>query len=93
VSTDPTERAVLSRDTSREAERVQVALWRAMSPLEKAEIVTALSRAVQELSLVGIRRRHPEASERECFLRLAELKLGRELTLEVYPEARALLGE
>jgi len=31
------------------------------------------------------------ASERECFLRVAVLKLGREATLRLYPDAAALL--
>jgi hypothetical protein len=73
------------RDTSPEAARLQVELWRRMTPLEKAELVGGLSRAVQELSLAGIRLRHPAASERECLLRLARLKLGDALYREVYP--------
>jgi hypothetical protein len=83
---------LLSSDTTRAAERVQVELWRRMSPMDKARAVSGISRAVQKLSLLGIRQRHPGASERECALRLAMLKLGRDLTYEAYPEARALLG-
>lgn len=83
--------AALSRDTSRAAERLQVALWRGMSPLQKARIVSGITRAAQRLSLAGIQQRHPGASERECMLRLALLKLGPELTLRVYPEAANLL--
>jgi len=85
--------AVLAADTSREAERVQVELWQRMSPLEKARIVGEISRMAQELSLLGIRRRHPHASERECLLRLAVMKLGRELAGGAYPEVTALLGD
>lgn len=85
--------AVLAADTSREAERVQVELWRRMSPLEKARIVSEISRTAQELSLLGIRRRHPHASERECLLRLAVMKLGRDLARAVYPEVTVLLGD
>ncbi|MEQ1728790.1 MAG: hypothetical protein ABL982_10440 [Vicinamibacterales bacterium] len=39
------------------------------------------------LALAGIRRRHPQASERECFLRLAAVRLGVETTRRLYPEA------
>jgi hypothetical protein len=89
---DPKRRdALLSADTSRDAEAIQIELWRRMSSVDKARAVTSSSRAAQELSLVGIRLRHPEASQRECFLRLAALKLGPSLALRVYPEA-ALLG-
>lgn len=84
--------ALLAGDTSLEAEREQVELWRRMSPLEKVRAVTGIARAVQQLSLAGIRLRHPEASDQECFLRLAVLKLGRQLACRVYPEAAHLSG-
>jgi hypothetical protein len=83
---------VLAADTSREAERIQIDLWRRMTPSEKARAVSDISRATQELSLAGIRLRHPRASERERLLRLAMLKLGRRLTNRVYPDAATLLG-
>jgi hypothetical protein len=38
--------ALLASDTSPEAERAQVELWRRMSPLEKMRAVTEISRAV-----------------------------------------------
>ena len=90
MSTDA--RSVLASDTSREAEQLQLELWRRMSPLEKVRAVIEISRAVQELSLAGIRQRHPNASQRECELRLAVLKLGPALALRAYPEAAALIG-
>ena len=82
----------LASDTSIEAQRVQVELWRRMSPLEKARTVSAITLAAQQFSLAGIRLRHPRASNRECMLRLAILKLGRELTYRVYPDAATILG-
>jgi hypothetical protein len=84
--------AVLTTDTSAESERVQVALWRRMSPLEKLRAVSKLSRSVQELSLAGIRLRHPDESDDESMLRLAMLKLGRRLAGQVYPAAARLFG-
>ena len=83
---------MLASDTSRASEEVQIALWRRMSPVDKARAVSEISRAVQELSLAGIRRRHPGASERECMFRLAILKLGRTLACRVYPDAASLIG-
>jgi hypothetical protein len=85
-------KAVLSSDTSLAAEREQVDLWRRMSPLEKARTVTEISVAVQQLSLAGIRLRHPEASDEECLLRLAIIKLGRRVACQVYPEATRISG-
>jgi hypothetical protein len=61
-----------------------------MSPLDRLLAADALSREVQALALVGIRHRHPQASERECFLRLAALKLGCERTVQLYPDATGL---
>ena len=82
---------MLSLDSSPEMERLQIDLWRRMSPLEKARAVDGLSLATQELALAGIRQRHPQASERECLLRLAMLKLGPRLAVQVYPESADLL--
>jgi hypothetical protein len=83
--------AALSRDTSPEAGRRQVALWRGMTPLEKARLVSSTSRAAQLLCLAGIRRRYPDASEEERMLRLAKIKLGPELFALAYPEAASRL--
>jgi len=84
--------ATLTLDTPADIGRLQVDGWRRMTPLEKMQTVSALSHDAQELALAGIRMRHPEASERECQLRLAEIKIGREFTARLYPEARTLLG-
>lgn len=63
-----------------------------MSPLQKAEIVDQATRDVMMLAVAGIRQRHPGASERECFLRLAALRLGPTLVREVYSDASEILG-
>lgn len=83
---------MLASDTSLEAERTQVELWRRMSPIEKLYAVSESTQAVLQLSLVGIRLRHPEAADEECRMRLAILKLGRELACRVFPEAARLRG-
>ena len=84
--------ASLSRDTSRQAEDMQVELWRGMSPLSKVQAVSALTRSVLQLSLTGIRQRFPEATDSECKIRLARLTLGPELAERVYPESSKLSG-
>lgn len=84
--TDSEARAKLSADTSAEAEALQLQRWRAMSVREKARLVTQLSQAADAMALAGIRAAHPSASPRECFLRLAVRRLGRELAALVYPE-------
>ena len=88
----PVSGTVLVADTLPEAQRMQIMLWREMSTLDTARVIGTISSRVQELSLAGIRRRHPSASERECRLRYALLTLGRSLALRAYPEAETLHG-
>jgi hypothetical protein len=79
------------RDTTAAAERIQVELWAAMSPIEKFCLVSAISRNVQELSLAGIRRRHPDATNDELRFHLAVAKLGDELARATYPHTYRLI--
>ena len=81
---------MLARDTTFEAERIQVDAWRTMTPADKAALVGRATRAALDLALAGIKHRHPAASPRECFLRLATLTLGRTLACSVYPDASEL---
>ena len=84
--------AALSRDTTRQAEDMQVELWRGMSQLAKLQAVSALTRSVLQLSLTGICQRFPGATDSECKIRLARLTLGPELAERVYPESSKLSG-
>ena len=78
--------AVLSLDTSTAFEQRQVEAWRRMPPAEKLQLVSDTTQAVIDLSFAGIRRRHPAASDRECFLRFACIVLGRDVARAVYPD-------
>ena len=80
----------LGADTDSESERHQIDCWRVMAPTEKFCSVAELNAAVDTMALAGIRLRHPDASPREQFLRLACLKLGRDLALQAYPEVAQL---
>ena len=55
-----------------------------MSPAEKFRAVAELNAAADTMALAGIRFRYPDASPREQFLRLAIVKLGRDLARQVY---------
>ena len=57
-------------DTDPRIEKLQIEGYRQMSPAQKLEIVARLTVAVHQLSLLDIRRRHPDADEREQRLRL-----------------------
>jgi hypothetical protein len=89
-SAPPSRTAILSADTAPAVEQRQIAAWRRLSPLERLRLVSDTTQAVTNLSLAGIRRRHPGASERECFLRLAAIRLGVETTRRIYPDASEL---
>jgi hypothetical protein len=77
--------AVLSADTTRSAERLQVMAWRSMSSVERVRLVAGAARAVRALALAGLRQRHPGATDSEIVARLARLTLGRSLAHRVYP--------
>jgi hypothetical protein len=72
------------RDTSPEAWEVLLDLIRRMPPEEKLQRAIELSALVRALGEAGIRQAHPDASEREIFLRVAQRQLGNELFEKVY---------
>ena len=80
----------LSEDTAPEIERAQIDRWRAMTPAQKADVITGLTQAAYEMARAGVRHRHPHADEREQFLRLALVVLGPDLARRAFPDAAAL---
>ena len=82
--------ARLAADTTAEIEERQVRAWREMPPADKAALVAGLTNATIVLARAGLRERYPGASDRELFLRLAILTLGRDLAWRAYPDARSL---
>ena len=78
-------------DTDPEAERVQMDLYRRMSPARKWELVEDAIQTSRELVLAGIRSRHPEAGEEEIRRRFFGIWLGEELATEVYGPLEASL--
>ncbi len=55
-----------------------------MSASAKFEQVCALTRTVQQLALLDVRRRHPHADEREQALRVASRWIAPEMMLRVF---------
>jgi hypothetical protein len=74
----------LARDTSIEAETLLFDHYGSLEVHEKTEIIADLNGQMDRIALVGIRERHPDASEREQHLRLAALKYGRELMVKAF---------
>lgn len=73
-----------SQDTHPEAERVLIELLRKAPPWKKCQQVSEMIKACRSLSLIGLKRRYPEACPKELHRRLAALWLPRELVVRVY---------
>jgi hypothetical protein len=70
-------------DTTAAAQSIQDALQRRLPPAEKLAQVARLSRMVDLLSIEGLRRRHPTATDETIRDLRAELRLGRDLAARV----------
>lgn len=77
-------------DTPLDVEARQLERWRTMTCEEKGALITGLCQSVHDLAMAGLRQRYPTASERELFLRMAVLRLGRDLALRVHPDVATL---
>jgi hypothetical protein len=77
----------LSLDTDAEAERVQVEIYRRMSPARKVELVFDAIETARVLAFAGLRQRYPEAGPEELRRRFFGLWLGEELATKVYGAA------
>jgi hypothetical protein len=71
-------------DTSTEAMEVWIEALRALTDGQRASIALSLTGQAIRLSESGMRAMHPEASDREVFLRAAALRLPRELMIRAY---------
>ena len=67
-----------SEDTDYTTELRLFELLRALSPRQKADMLTRLARSTHRLRMAGLRLRWPHASEQELRLRAAAISLGRE---------------
>ena len=81
----------LNLDTAPDVESRQIAAWRVMPAVEKAALVTGLTRAAFAMTAAGVRHRHPDAEPYEQFLRVAVIVLGPELAQKAYPEAAQVI--
>ena len=70
-------------DTSSEAEQVQLALIRAMSPSERVRRAMQLTNQMRRMARAAIRRQHPPFSEEQIGIKLIELHYGEQLAREV----------
>ena len=63
-----------------------------MSSVQKAAIITGLTRAAFTMTVAGIRQRDPGISPHQERLRLALILLGPDLACRAYPDAEREIG-
>lgn len=66
------------RDTQANAQAVQIAALRRLGPAKRASIAASMSEDARRIVIDGIKRRHPEYSEREARLALFQQLWGAE---------------
>ena len=71
-------------DTDPRAMEVWLDLLRKMPAGDKLKLTLDLTRFALQMSEMGVRSRHPQADDREVFLRVAALHLGRDLMIRAY---------
>jgi len=81
VSADPAE------DTPPEVRELQFERWRAMSPLERAQVAGEMSVAVAAFAEAGIRAEFPELDEAGVRYEMARRRYGAEIADAVYRRA------
>src|SRR5205814_1163348 len=76
---------IIPADTTPEAWRVQLEIYRRMSPSKRLELALRMSDSVREIAVAGMRARHPEYNERQVQLAVNRLLLGDELFRKAFP--------
>lgn len=74
----------ISSDTTPEAEAILIEGYRRMPVWKKLQQVNELTELVRQLAMNDIRRRHPQADERELRLRLASRSIEPELMRKAF---------
>ena len=80
-------------DTSLEIEKVIIEQLRTWPAWKKIDQVVKLTQACQKIALAGIRKRYPNADEKEIQLRFASLWIDRETMIKAFgwdPEKEGL---
>lgn len=73
-----------SPDTSPEIEAFLFDAWRRMSSAERLRRIGDLGKLVEAVAGADIRRRYPQATEREVRLRLAARQYDRDLMIQAF---------
>lgn len=77
-------------DTSEDAYRRQIEIWRGMTGSQKVALGWQWSRHVRATLEAGIRSRHPDYTDDEVRLAAIRRELGDRLFAQAYPESPLL---
>ena len=78
-------------DTSSDAEKVQIEIFRRMDPEKRLRSAALLSQTCRTLLAEGVRKRHPNYDEEQVRLAVIRCLLPQDLFLRAYPNARDIL--
>jgi hypothetical protein len=78
-------------DTSSDAEKVQIEIFRRLGPEKRLQSAALLSETCRSLLAEGVRKRHPNYNEEQVRLAVIRCLLPEDLFLQAYPEARHIL--
>ncbi len=78
-------------DTSPEAEKVQIEVFRRMGPEKRLQSAALLSDACRTLLAERVRKRHPDYDEEQVRLAVIRCWLPEDLFLQACPGARDIL--
>jgi hypothetical protein len=76
-------------DTTPEQLERHAALLRGMTPSQRANAFRAVDRGVRRMAMIGLRRRFPEATDRELVMRHVAAVHGVEVARRVYGQVPA----
>lgn len=80
----------MSRDTSDDAARIQLEVYRRLAPSERLNVGLELTRTSRDLLAQGIRARHPEYSDDEVKWAVIRAWIGRDMFRRAYPNGPQL---
>ena len=78
-------------DTSADAEKVQIEIFRRMEPEKRLQSAALLAETCRTLLAEGIRKRHPNYNKDQVRLAVIRCLLPETLFLKAYPSARDIL--
>jgi hypothetical protein len=81
---EPHAKTKLPNDTHPKIEEMLIERYRQMTDAEKWQRMTELCQLAEMMAMADVRQRYPEATERECFLRVVSRRVSADLMRKAY---------